>query len=60
MTIAEIAEACERRMEYAKAVANLRQTTAQKRAIIADPNASDAAKTAARWLDNCRLLDNRE
>jgi hypothetical protein len=56
-TIAEIAEACDLRMEYAKAVAYLRQIAAQKQAIIADQGASESAKAAAQsWLDNCKSL----
>lgn len=56
-TIAEIAEACEHQMEYAKAVVDLRQIATRKRSIIADPGASDSAKAAARsWLDNCKSL----
>jgi hypothetical protein len=60
-TIAEIAEAGERRMEYARAVTNLRQIAARKRSIVADPEASASAKTAARsWLDNCKSLGQGE
>jgi hypothetical protein len=60
-TVAEIAEACERRMEYARAVVNLRQIAARKLSIIADPVASESAKAAARsWLDNCKSLEQRE
>jgi hypothetical protein len=60
-TIAEIVEACERRMEYAKSVVSLRQIAARKRSIIADPGSSDSAKAAARsWLDNCKSLGQGE
>jgi hypothetical protein len=53
-----IAEARERRLEYAKAVARFRDIAARKRAIIVDPLASDSDKTAARSsLDNCGSLE---
>jgi hypothetical protein len=56
-TMAEIAEACDQRMEYVKALASLRQVAARKRAIIDDPNAIEGDKAAAqKWLDSCALL----
>lgn len=56
-TMAEIAEACDARVEYARTVAIVRKMVAARRAIVADPSSSDAAKKAAQaWLDSCRSL----
>jgi chorismate mutase len=51
-TLAEIAEACDKRLEYAEAVAKLRAKASQQRAILADPAAQTSVKERAReWFD---------
>jgi hypothetical protein len=51
-SIAEIAEACDERVEFAKRLESFRPLVEQRRAVQADPAASDAAKAEAKkWLD---------
>lgn len=53
-TVAEIAAACDARMEYAEAIAKLHKRAEKERAIVANPNASAIEKLRAQeWLDRC-------
>lgn len=59
-TIAEIAEACDVRVELAKRVAVLRDGVSARRAVLVHPEATDEAKwIAQRWLDDRSVMIGR-